>query len=66
MKSDCKLLLFFYGSAVCFPCLGFAGMRLSVACVFIGRVSFLGWSFPSSFIWRAGFVDRYCLNLVLS
>jgi hypothetical protein len=32
------------------------------------RVSFpsLCWCFPSIILWRAGFMDRYCVNLVLS
>ena len=30
---------------VCFPSLGFVDVRLSVACVFLGAVSFLGLEF---------------------
>ena len=30
---------------VWFPSLGFAGMKLSVACVFVGAASFLGLEF---------------------
>ena len=30
------------------------------------QVSSLCWSFPSRILCRAGLVDRYCLNLVLS
>ena len=51
---------------VYFPSLGFAGRKLSVACVFVGTVSFLGLGFPSSAFCRAVFIDRYCLNLILS
>ena len=51
---------------VCFPYLDFAGVGLSIAYVFVGVANFLGWSFPSSTFCRAGFVDMYCLNLVLS
>ena len=30
------------------------------------QIASLGWGFPSSTFCRAGFVDTYCLNLVLS
>ena len=48
------------------PSLGFAVMRPSIACVFVGVANFLGWSFPYSILYRAGFVARYWLNLILS
>ena len=51
---------------VCFPSLGFTSGKLSVVCVFVGVKTSLGWSFPSSTFCRAEFVDKYCLNLVLS
>ena len=50
---------------MCFPSLWFADVSLSVACVFVGAVSFLRLEFPSSTFCRAGFVDRYCFNIVL-
>jgi hypothetical protein len=44
---------------------GFAGMKLFISCVLLGVVKFPGLGFPSSTFCSAGFVDRYCLNLVL-
>ena len=34
---------------VCFPSLGFAGGRISVDCVFVGAVRFLGFGFSFSY-----------------
>ena len=50
---------------MCFLSLGFVGARLSVTFVFVGALAFIGWSFPSSTLCGTGFVNRYCLNLVL-
>jgi hypothetical protein len=51
-----------------FVSLFFAGIGLLISCVFLDVVLLylLCWSFPSSVLCRAGFVDKYCLNLVLS
>ena len=49
-----------------FPSLGIAGVRLFIACVFMDLANFLGLEVLSSTFCRAQFVDRYCLNLVLS
>ena len=51
---------------VCFPFLGFADGSLSVSYIFVCVVSILGLCFPSSTFCRAGFLDTYCLKLVLS
>ena len=48
---------------VCFLSLSFAGVRLSIACVFVGVVNSL--SFLFSTFCRAGFVDSYCLKSTL-
>ena len=44
---------------MCFSSLGFSGMRLSVACVFVGVIASLDGTFPSTTFCKAGFVDRY-------
>ena len=51
---------------VCFPFLGFADGSLSISYIFVCVVSILGLCFPSSTFCRAGFLDTYCLKLVLS
>ena len=43
--SGCLFWIFFSGSVCVFASLGFAGVKLSVACVFVGAVSFLGLGF---------------------
>ena len=48
-----------------FPFLGFADVRLSVACFFLWvKLVSLGCGFPFSTYCKAGFVDMNCLNLV--
>ena len=61
VNSDYVLVVLF----VCLSFLGYAGGGLSDVCVIVGVVGFLDQGFPSSTFCKAGFVDTYCLNLVL-
>ena len=45
--------------------LEFAGVGLSTVHIFVGVAKFLGLVFPSSTYYRAGFVERFWLNLDL-
>jgi hypothetical protein len=54
------------GGGRCVSSFGVAILELFVSCVFLGVGELLCWNFSSSIFYRAGFVDRYCLNLVLS
>ena len=54
------------GGGRCVSSFGVAILELFVSCVFLGVGELLCWNFSSSIFCRAGFVDRYCLNLVLS
>jgi hypothetical protein len=60
-NSDCCFLLIL----LWLSSFGFVERRLLLA---FTRVQFpsLCWSFPSIILYRAGFVERYCVNLVLS
>jgi hypothetical protein len=49
---------------VCLSSFGFVERLPSF--FFCGAVSSLCWCFPSIFPFRAGFGERYCINLVLS
>ena len=66
MTANYCYFVFVVGLCVCvyFPSFGFAGVRLFISCVFEDVVNLLDleFFFPSIFC-RAGFVDRYCLNL---
>ena len=48
---------------VCFPSLGFADVGYLLPVVLWVQLISLGWGFPSGTFCKAGFVDRYCLNL---
>lgn len=43
----------------------FADVGLFTDCVFMVHLTYFGWSFLSSAFFGAGFVDRYCLKLIL-
>ena len=45
---------------------GYVMLFFWVCCEIINFCVFLGWRFPSSNLYRAGLVERYCFNLVLS
>jgi hypothetical protein len=51
---------------VCFLFFGFAGMRYLFPAFLWLYFASLGWNFLFIIFYRAGFVDRYCLNIVLS
>ena len=61
--SSCYLLVVVL---VCFSSLGYTSGGLSEVCVIVGVVSILGSGFPSRSFCKAGFVDIYCINLILS
>ena len=44
----------------------FVGLGLCILSIFLNFVNFLDWNFPLSAFCRLGFVDKYCLNLMLS
>jgi hypothetical protein len=48
----------------CFSSIGFICVKLFIACVSLSVVGLIGWSFLSSVLFRAGLLERYCLNLV--
>ena len=48
------------------PFLWFFGVGLYISCVSLGVVILLDWSSPSSLLYWAVFVIKYCLNLLLS
>jgi hypothetical protein len=50
---------------MCFICFGFAGVRLFLVFSWVSLTS-LSENFPSIIFCWAGFVDRYCLNMVFS
>ena len=51
---------------VWFYYLVFANVELFIYCVFFCVVDFIGLQFSSSIFCKAGFLDRYCLNLDFS
>ena len=51
---------------VWFPYFCFACGELCISCVFLSEGNLLGLVFPTCIFCRTGFVDRYCLNFILS
>ena len=66
MTSGSSFQLFSVVMFVCFPSLNYTSGGVNSCLCFFSAVSFPGFCFPSSTFCKAGFVDTYCLNLVLS